>query len=183
MSQKPTCRLIFTEICNRSCDYCCNKQYNFNDCQGWKWSLVGKYQEINISGGEPMLFPEELRAFIQRYRALEDWRVPTLYKAKIYLYTAFVDGHWGTFLNLLRILDGATVTLHDAADVDAFLELNDQLNQVGPFNKSLRLSVFGSLQLPKRPYPLWNIMTHRQPREDCPVPEDDMLVLRHNFER
>jgi hypothetical protein len=172
-----TARLIFTEKCNRKCSYCCNKEFDFDTEKSWKWGMVGKYTEVNITGGEPLLFPMEVKAFIHRFKALDG--PPS---TKLFLYTAYINDI-PEFREILKIVDGITLTLHEQSDVLRFRELNYLLNLSGPFNKSLRLSVFGDIKLPNRPYPLWNIMMNRRPLTECPVPEDDLLVMRYNFER
>ena len=131
-----------------------------------------------------MLYPNSLSAFVKRFRILENrasyprWHEPT----KIILYTAYVKSYNKISLILKRI-DGLTVTLHKQEDVEDWLQLNNHLIANGPYGKSLRLSVFDYITIPSMPFPLWNIQQQRITLDKCPVPEDDMLVMRNNYER
>lgn len=180
-----TARLIFTENCNRNCPKCCNKNFDFSEYRSWKWNMVENFDMLCITGGEPMLFPNEVIAFIKRFRALElQLANYTLWseKTKLYLYTAYAQDLF-KFRRVLALVDGITLTLHEQSDVPAFQKLNYELNMRGPYDKSLRLSVFNEITLPRQPFPLWNIMVGREWLDYCTVPEDEMLVMRYNFER
>lgn len=80
------CRVILTDRCNLTCEYCCMKD---NDTY---WSFVNqsafgiaikRYDEIAVTGGEPLLEPEKLVQFICLLKYFNK-------DAKIYLYT---NGH------------------------------------------------------------------------------------------
>ncbi|MHA2402435.1 MAG: hypothetical protein ACXADH_05530 [Candidatus Kariarchaeaceae archaeon] len=173
-------RLIFTEDCNRNCPKCCNNGYNFDDYPGWKWSYINNIETLCISGGEPMLYPFQLLAFINRYKALQS----VCYKpTTLYVYTAYIKDV-EMVMKVINKVDGIVVTLHDQYSVGMFELLNNSLEMFGPYDKSLRLNIFNhNVQLPKRPFPLWNVMRDRQWMDECPLPEDKMYVLRNNFER
>jgi hypothetical protein len=146
----------------------------------WKWSMVSDYHTIAITGGEPMLYPQQLIAWIKRYRALEDYF--DLDRTNLILYTAFTKDRDMLF-KVLELVDSMTITLHNQDDVSPFEVFNMKLENTGPYDKSLRLSIFGDLVMHNKPLPLWNTMKNRVALDQCPVPEDDMLVLRDNFER
>ena len=114
------CRLIFTEECNRNCPGCCNKQYNFNGCASWDWDRAEEWSMVLITGGEPMLFPNELYAFLMRTGAGSILKPPHI------LYTA--DCHdLPILIKLLKLLNGLTLTLHEQKDVLDFRILNSYL--------------------------------------------------------
>ena len=112
MSWAPkTARVIFTFDCNRRCVGCCNESMSLmsearvicstND-------LVG-YDEVVITGGEPLLYPDALIDFIQNVRSANP-------KAKIYLYTATMPPHKPFFIPLLMsLLNGIQYTIHAEA--------------------------------------------------------------------
>jgi hypothetical protein len=140
--------------------------------------MVDYYKELNITGGEPMLFPQELLAFLHKFYAAAD----SAFKHTVYLYTAECRD-LEMFMRVLNHVDGITLTLHNQGDVAPFEHLNNMLNKRGPYHKSLRLSVFGDITLPDKPYPLWNIQMGRVYLDECALPEDDLKVMRWNYER
>lgn len=108
---KTTARLIVTYRCNRSCPGCCNEHGNsvreIEDIQ----ELL-KYDEIILTGGEPMLLGFKLGQFISTIR--EEG-----YKGKIYIYTAFFDEKSILHRNIIKNSDGITYTIHaESNDVD-----------------------------------------------------------------
>ena len=61
-------RLIVTDKCPKSCENCCNNHkaaqkrspwYSFKDAA--HSHFVKKITEVNITGGEPMLFPKKVK--------------------------------------------------------------------------------------------------------------------------
>jgi organic radical activating enzyme len=78
--------------------------------------LVG-YDEVVITGGEPLLYPDALIDFIKNVRSANP-------KAKIYLYTATMPPHKPFFVPLLMsLLNGIHYTIHAEAtqtDIDDF---------------------------------------------------------------
>ena len=69
------------------------------------------YEEIVITGGEPMLIPGKVLEFINRM-----WDKG--YRGKMYLYTSYWNGK-GISKEILKELDGFTFTLHaECTDAD-----------------------------------------------------------------
>lgn len=100
-------RLLITEACNRKCEGCCNKGFDLKAlpvCQD-----LNCWDEVYITGGEPMLRPELVRE-LSRDIAID---------AMVYMYTAKVDNVHEA-IDTLRELDGMTLTLHEQADVAHF---------------------------------------------------------------
>ena len=60
-------RLLFTQICNRRCEGCCNKDWELD-----KLEQVShfNYDEILLTGGEPLLFTEQLIGYVKAIRIL-----------------------------------------------------------------------------------------------------------------
>ena len=102
---KKTARVIVTMVCNRNCPGCCNeaisKVASISDI-----SILSDYEEVVITGGEPMINPHTLLRFIKALRKQNK-------RQKIYLYTACLtmDDH----PTILKYLDGITVTVHAEA--------------------------------------------------------------------
>lgn len=60
-----TLRVLVSWKCNLTCSYCCNEQPRFRDpIRPTKLSEIdfSRYQNVCISGGEPLLFPDRIRA-------------------------------------------------------------------------------------------------------------------------
>ena len=72
------------------------------------------YDSIYITGGEPMLYPEQLRKLVVNLKGDNS-------NIKIYLYTALPYPK-DDFLEILNIIDGCTVTLHNYDDRKKFIE-------------------------------------------------------------
>lgn len=72
-------RVIVTKKCNRKCKGCCNERLGLIDKVSFE--DLFKYEEICITGGEPMLMSERVVEMIHRLRLQG-------YTGKIWLYTA-----------------------------------------------------------------------------------------------
>lgn len=77
---KKTARVIVTFRCNRKCPGCCNLNLPEYRKVHTDEELM-EYQEIVITGGEPMLIPGKTLEFINRM-----WDKG--YRGKMYLYTS-----------------------------------------------------------------------------------------------
>lgn len=163
-------RLVLTLTCNRHCDGCCNNQ--------WDWSKIpvfnGDYSEVDsvfFTGGEPLLFPGMVREEALKAKQQNP-------HIKTYLYTAKTDEP-AVICDLLEIMDGLTVTLHDPADVPRFMELdtylNDRLTDIS--DKSLRCNVFKEAGC-IAPAAHWIFKTDMEWILDCPLPAGETL-MRH----
>ena len=77
------CRVVLTDRCNLTCDFCCMKEtdihYSFKN-QTALWIAQQRYDEIGITGGEPLLEFDRLVQFICLVRYFNP-------DAKVYLYT------------------------------------------------------------------------------------------------
>lgn len=99
-------RVIVTKKCNRKCKGCCNDYLGLVDTV--QFEDLFKYDEIIITGGEPMLLSERVVEMIHRLKFGG-------YKGKIWLYTADTSklrfGYWAVEMALDEV-DGITYTLH-----------------------------------------------------------------------
>ena len=78
-------RLLVTTKCHNKCPKCCNKGWDFNSLPVVdRWN----YEQIMITGGEPLLFPLATQAIIQSIRNIHLLQGTT---TKIYIYTSIAD--------------------------------------------------------------------------------------------
>jgi pyruvate formate-lyase activating enzyme-like uncharacterized protein len=105
-------RLLVDKRCNRKCEKCCNKLFNLDALE--IASDFSKYKEISLTGGEPMLFPEKVISIAKEVRSNNQ-------EAKIWLYTAKASEP-GHMLNVINFVDGITLTLHNAQDIEPFIK-------------------------------------------------------------
>lgn len=157
-------RLLFTDYCNNNCEWCCNNDWDINKipfCESYK-----DYDEILITGGEPLLFPNLLIDLITEIKKENN-------KAIIYLYTALPEKKDIICGLLSYYLDGICITLHNQKDAE-FFNKNYQWFSIYP-NKSLRLNVFKGININKEYYS-WKIKKDIEWIKDCPLPEGEILM-------
>jgi hypothetical protein len=163
-------RLLITEECNRNCKLCCNKNWDLQALP--VCSDYTGYREIILTGGEPLLRPDLVRRVVAEIREQTD--------APIYLYTAKIDDV-RTVIDILSIIDGITVTLHDETDFVPFKRLNDYLERYSYLHylpgKSLRLKSFEVLSqawIDSLIY--WDYRGCFQWIENCPLPQGEVFM-------
>ncbi len=162
-------RLLVTSKCPNKCPMCCNNQFDFNDIPVVdRWD----YDEIMITGGEPLLFPNELDKLISSIRNISKacGKSP-----KIFIYTACFNMQ--VLIDGIYITDGVVLTPHNPLDVEYFALINKTLlRNPYPFHlKSLRLNLFSDMKalLPEGiDLSLWNVHDIKWVK-DCPVPEGE----------
>jgi len=156
--------LLFTE-CNRRCKGCCNKDWNLNAlpvCDSFS-----EYECVMLTGGEPMLIPDLVKKAVGRIRAETD--------APIFLYTAKTDDAGG-LLDMLRLVDGLTVTLHTRKDAPMFREFNAAMRRIDVVGKSLRLNVFNGISIGDTDVSGWTVKSGIRWIKDCPLPTDEAFM-------
>lgn len=166
-------RLLVTTLCHNSCPKCCNKQYDMSQVP-----VLDRfdYDEVCITGGEPMLNPPRVRRLATMFKMAADAMGKDV---KVYLYTARIDP--ATLYNMVvmeRILDGVVVTPHSADDIKEFKYLNWRLREMDlmevPDLCSLRLNLFSDVKEKLRGEDLsyWKVKDMEW-LDDCPVPEGE----------
>ena len=158
-------RLLLNKDCNRNCIGCCNKDWDLDKlpiCRDYT-----KYDEILLTGGEPMLYPERIITVIKQIRTENP-------SAKIILYTAMVNN-----LDIvLPYLDGITLTLHDKNDIEPFLNFERTATPLYMHNMSLRLNIFEEAgELSERLIWRWQIKDHMHWIKNCPLPENEEFMI------
>lgn len=154
-------RLIFTTMCKRNCKGCYMRNWSGKEPEFKTYEQLNEYDEIYITGGEPMLYPLELINTIKIIRKNS--------KAKIYLYTA-LPSPLEYFNKVLELVDGITLTLHQVKDVDLFrsLKLGEQ---VFP-KKSMRLHIFPIMKVKAEDW----VVRHKVWLKDAPLPAGEELI-------
>lgn len=160
-------RLLITEECNRSCPGCCNLDWDLKALE--KCTDFSGYDEIILTGGEPMLFPDKIREILMRI----DY--PTGDRPKIYMYTALVNLSTAQLLNIY--LDGITITFHNQKDVDNFAKVQYALEpKFYNVNRSLRLNVFEGIDISALNLERWKVKDNMVWLENCPLPKDEVFM-------
>ena len=169
MKQLPTkYRVILWPDCPRSCEYCCNKQYNLQELP--ILDILGDLDhitEIILTGGEPLLYPEVLWYIIDKIGLRLQGRTP------IYVYTTLM--HPDAFVHTLYRVDGITLTLHDNADIASFHELQHYIKTYDIEGKTLRLNVMPGVTNRFITGDYWKVKK-MSILDECPVPEGETLV-------
>lgn len=162
-------RLLVTTYCPNNCPLCCNKGWDFS-----KLPVVDRwdYEEVMITGGEPLTFIPDIVFLIEDIRAIQ---YAMGVNSKIYVYTAIADK--GNFFPALEVADGIVYTPHSKEDVKKFINLNHILLQDPRWsaNKSLRLNLFPNI---KAMLPEGTDLSKWQVKdiewiENCPVPKGE----------
>lgn len=165
-------RLLLWEDCGKSCPGCCNKDWKLKELP--IVTNFSYYQEIILTGGEPMLYPDLLQ------RVIGEIMATTFYNPKIYLYTANTK-NIDKLINILLNLSGITITLHDPEDIEDFIKFIEELNKMSRNwlnDKSLRLHIFKEAEvgdkLKKLDLPgTWDIKEGIEWIDNCPLPKDE----------
>jgi MoaA/NifB/PqqE/SkfB family radical SAM enzyme len=100
-------RLLITEECERNCPYCCNQYESIMSKMQTIHGLgeLQGYDEVMITGGEPMLDPERTLMIAAELKIRDPER-------PVYLYTALFDP---AIEKILDVVDGVHYTVHENA--------------------------------------------------------------------
>lgn len=157
-------RLVLNTDCNRNCEGCCNKDWDLENLE--IATDYAQYDEILLTGGEPMLYPDHIE------RVVGVLREQTV--APIYLYTAKIDDTFAA-MKILEIIDGITITLHEYKDGVYFRAFKNFL-PIYFEDKSLRLNVFkGAGDYGVFWNTPWKIKEDMEWIKDSPLPEGESL--------
>jgi organic radical activating enzyme len=153
-------RLLFTEDCNRKCKGCCNRNWNGEPAKEVSYEELISFDEIYITGGEPMLHVEELKDLVLRLKKSDK---------KVFLYTA-LPCPYPDFIRILREIDGCTLTIRSKADYKLFKAF--ELDQIYMPRKTLRLNVFPKIKFKSD---VWDV----RPKvwiDNAPLPSGEVFV-------
>lgn len=158
-------RLLLFQDCKRKCPDCSNQYFdiaNLPFCDDFSG-----YDQIILTGGEPMLRPFFVITVAQKIRKQTD--------APIYMYTADTSDPMKMHY-VLKYIDGITVTLHDQWDAEPFLYFLYYLKKYPLESKSLRLNVFEGIAYHKEYCEGWQIKEGVHWIKNCPLPENEVLM-------
>ena len=162
-------RLLLWEECNRRCRGCCNKDWDLDAIPSC--SNFDEYDEVMLTGGEPMLYPEKLFSIVREIRKQTG--------VDIYVYTAKVDD-LGSALTVLEHVDGMTLTLHTKKDIALFQQFDAAIKSVGITGKKLRLNVFKNVSKFYTPsedtLTRWKVKDNITWIKDCPLPANEVFA-------
>jgi hypothetical protein len=174
-------RVIVTTRCNRNCENCCNKEEVFNNHKViTDVRDLLSYDEIMITGGEPMLIPGEV------IHLLIELREHFKYQKPIYLYTAYYNHStlFGYYRQIFRYLDGLQYTVHNEATDREIIELrqmSDLVRLFGNGNSSLRLSIDSRLydryDFSNIDFSGWSVVRKMKWMLNCPLPKGEELII------
>lgn len=173
---KKKARIIWTKTCQRDCSYCCNKYESVIAQMQPLTDLttLADRDEVIVTGGEPMLYPTKLIAFLKQVRKA----CPT---STLYLYTAKLDNGGNKTEEIIDLVDGIHFTLHEGLsedDINEFLWF--QAVAAEHPDKSFRLSVDPGIQELLHIIPaVWKEIRIKTwfTANNCPVPLDETLHL------
>lgn len=161
-------RLLITGRCPNNCELCCNKQFDLNSLP-----IVDRfdYEEIMITGGEPLLFLNEVIELVQSIKYIESIQGKEF--SKKYVYTADCSNN---LLNIIPYVNGVVVTPHNKKAVEYFIDINRWLlkRKKNYIDKSLRLNLFPNIKemLKDVDLSMWQVKDIEWVK-DCPVPEGE----------
>lgn len=163
-------RLVVTEKCHSKCPMCYNNRFDLKTIP-----VVDRfdYDEISITGGEPMLYPDKVADIADTLR-----KAAKIIGAnpKIWLYTSKLNPM--TFTMIAKYIDGVCYTPHNDAEVAMFKAVNRMLLRneawIDKEGFSLRLNLFyeQAQALKKENLSLWKVKNMVWIK-DCPIPEGE----------
>lgn len=170
-------RLLVTTDCPNHYPLCCNNSWDFD-----KLPVVKDfdYDEVMITGGEPLLFTNRVVELAKAIKTLNPILYPGEAVPKVYVYTSIPSIH--RLRSLMEVVDGIVLTPHSKEDVDKFIKLNTILLddlvfaiKVGDGKLSLRLNLFKNIKdmLPEDiDLSIWKVKDIEWIK-DCPVPKGE----------
>jgi hypothetical protein len=113
---------------------CCNKKIDLTKLPFFDIYTTKEYSEVNITGGEPLSYPNGVDYLCIMLKELK-------HDIKIYLYTALTENWYNQHFNLLHIIDGLTITIHDQEAAEEFVILEKKLREYTNGYKDLSMSL------------------------------------------
>lgn len=164
-------RLLLFADCDRDCNLCCNKDFDLSSLPIEQ--DFAQYDEIMLTGGEPMLEPYIIEIASNKIKKQNK-------TARIYLYTAKADEPF-KLMSLLTDyhIDGITFTLHAQKDLFYFEILLEKMKlfpgYIGRSDISLRLNVFKGVDISRLDVSEWKIQDNMIWIKDCPLPKNEVF--------
>lgn len=138
---KRNIHIMITNLCDRNCAYCCNKQYDVNEIPVVTNEELEEAENIFLTGGEPFAYadPCTTAAFLKgTYPNIKKVYVYTnAYELYEYLYKR-EKNLWG--------IDGLTISIKDKRDLEVFKDLVYH-RQVFLRRNNIRVYVFNDMEV------------------------------------
>ena len=111
---KKVIHLMVTPLCNRDCEYCCNKQYSLDDIPRVTDEELMEAEVLCLTGGEPFAFTnpcEIAKYYKQKYPNIK----------KVYVYTNAYELYEFIRTNMFTLsnIDGLSVSIKNKRDKTA----------------------------------------------------------------
>ena len=169
---KDTARVIVTYRCNRNCPGCCNGHGN-NVRKIIDIGELLKYDEIVITGGEPMLIKKDVIRLLLLLRSRG-------FSGKIYMYTAFFEDDAYSDI-LLERLNGITFTIHAEAtenDIVVFKQLSNIIVAKPHLSSRLFIDsrIWNKFEDFQRRLSMWDEVRKLEWKDECKPAENEELV-------
>jgi len=159
-----TLRLILWRDCPRACSTCPNKSIECGSVKPFFFNEdLSGYDEIILTGGEPLMRPGLLRTVAEEIKRQTD--------AKVYVYSAW-DGDLSFIADTLSYVDGITLSLYTWRDVSRIPELTELIKAKGLDTRSLRINSF--LAPVDADPEIWKVK-YKTYLKDCPIPDHEEL--------
>lgn len=114
---KKTVHIMTTNLCDRDCPHCCNKQYNVKDIPVVTDKELDQVEDVFITGGEPFAYgPDPCELAVELIKDYENIKRVMAYTNAHELYN-YLD------CNPFYGLDGLTISLKHAKDYIAYSEI------------------------------------------------------------
>lgn len=120
---------------------------------------------VMLTGGEPLLRPDLVLETVADVRKKS--------KAMIIVYTAMMHDV-EQFRDVLREVDGITLTLHEQQDIKDFEMLCKRLTPAELAGKSMRLNIFSNVSCSAIPE-YWVVKDNIEWIKECPLPDGETL--------
>lgn len=176
-------RLVVTEKCHNKCPLCCNNRFDLSQLPVVdRWD----YEEIMITGGEPLLFADRVVDLASSITALQN--AMGINPSRLYLYTSLpaeIDG-WSNLSWVAYWFNGICITPHTKRDVETFIDTisSTTFARLLANRCSMRLNLFADVRKLIEDSDIdlsdWKIK-HMEWIKDCPVPEGEDLRRINNL--
>lgn len=172
-------RLLITQKCDKNCDGCCNKHSIFKPRVLDNLNELLNYNEVMITGGEPILCPDKIFEIIRFLNKNN-------FKGKIYLYSAKYSQK--VYYELLQKIDGLHYTLHAEATDRDVSDLKELCNLIthsvfygSSSETSFRLAIdkilYDRYDFSNIDFSGWHVIRKMEWKVDCPLPENEELLI------
>ncbi len=157
-------RLLIFQECHKNCEGCCNKDWDLNSLPVNK--NYYNYDEILITGGEPLLKPKLLKEIIGNIRKQNPI-------TKIFVYTTFPQTKH--LIDVLYISDGITITIHEQNDVKHFIRFRNNVYDFFIKNRSIRINIFKNIDIDDKYLRGMIVKKNIEYIKNCPLPTDEVF--------